>query len=204
MSVRGKRAERPASKAPADKASGVTRDINDDDLRALAANHRPKYEKALASKKAADKALQDLGKVIKADLGDNGMAIIKAMIELDTPEGEAKVKARLRAQATAMAWSSHQLGTQILLDLDSPDRTPAVDRAYDEGKAASMGGKSKKPPYDPSTPQYAKWMEGYDKDQERRAMSLKKPDDDKKDVRPRFLQDKEKQQAAEKKPEPVH
>ncbi len=195
--VAGKRAEssKPRGAAP-------PREITDDDLRALAANQRPRYEKALAAKKAADKALKDVGKLIKADLGDNGLAIIKAMIELDTPEGESKVKARVSAQATALSWSSHQLGTQILLALEEPDRTPAVDRAFDEGKQASMSGKPRKPGYDPSTPQYASYMEGYDKDQERSAKTIGRgnPDNPERDVRPRFMQENDKS----KKPETVN
>ena len=194
--MRGKRAEPASPKAP---PKGAVREINDDDLRALAANHRPKFEKALANKKAADKALQDLGKLIKADLGDTGLAIIKAMIELDTPEGEAKVKARVAAQATALKWQSHELGTQILLALDEPDRTPAVDRAFEEGKKASLEGKPRKPSYDPSTPQYASYMAGYDKDQERSAQTIGrgKPDDGTKDLRPRHLRELDEQRKAE-------
>ncbi len=197
--VAGKRSE-PSKPKGAPPTKGAVREITDDDLRALAANQRPKYEKALAAKKAADKALQDIGKLIKSDLGDNGLAIIKAMIELDTPEGEAKVKARVSAQATAMAWSSHQLGTQILLALGEPDRTPAVDRAFDEGKSDSMWNKPRKPSYDPSTPQYASYMAGYDKDQERLAGKIGRGNDDERDVRPRFMQENDKT----KKPETVN
>lgn len=202
--MRGKAADKPAPKPK----GGAARTITDDDLKALAIQNRPFYEAALDKKKKADKALKDVGKTIKADLGDQGLAIIKAMIELDTPEGEARVKAKLRAQATALAWTSNQLGTQILMDLDTPDRTPAADRAYDEGKTASMANKPRKPSYAPETEQYRRYMAGYDADQTVRASKLGRGNDDgDKDLRPRNLQERARERAAEagaKTPETVN
>jgi hypothetical protein len=52
------------------------------------------------------------------------------------------------------------MGAQLDM-FSEPDRTPATDRAYDEGKQASMENRQGKPPYDPSLPQHQKWLEGY-------------------------------------------
>ena len=81
--------------------------LSDDNLRALAINHKGAYERSLASKKAADAALRNCCKKIKAELGDSGVAIIKAMVELDSDEGEAVVMERIRAQAKAARWSGY-------------------------------------------------------------------------------------------------
>lgn len=201
-------AAKPAPKKPAAKKSAAkksaapsngTTELRDEELRALAFNHKGLYERALAAKKAKDADLRNACKKIKADLGDSGVSIIKAMIELDSPEGEAAVRARIRTQATAARWAGLPVGTQVELSLGEPDRTPAVDRAFDEGKRASMENKPRKPPYDPSVPQYAKWLEGFAHHQECLAAKIGRGNDDK-DVRPRHLQQMEADRKADAKP----
>ena len=41
------------------------------------------------------------------------------------------------------------------------DRTPAVDMAFDEGVRDATENKAAKPGYDPSTPQHARYLEGF-------------------------------------------
>lgn len=179
--------------------SNGTAELRDDELRALAINHKGLFERALAAKKAKDADFRNCCKKIKAELGDTGVAIIKAMVELDSQEGEAAVIARIRAQARAARWSGLPVGTQIELSLGEPDRTPAVDRAYDEGKQASMGHKECKPPYSPDTEQYRKWMEGFHEHQKELSSKIGrgKADNDNKDVRPRHLQQRDAERRAE-------
>lgn len=97
-------------------------------------------------------------------------------IQLETAELEAKAKARIARQLVIARYVGSSLGAQLDLFLE-PDRTPAVDRAYDEGAAASMRGEAAKPGYDPSTPQHAQYMEGYHADQAKRVQGgIKKLD----------------------------
>jgi len=53
----------------------------------------------------------------------------------------------------------HQLGRQT--EMFDEDRTPAEDRAYQEGHAAGMLRKENQPPYDPTTPQGQAWQKGF-------------------------------------------
>ena len=178
-------------RAAAEPSNG-TNELRDDELRALAINHKGLFERALAAKKAKDADFRNCCKKIKAELGDSGVATIKAMVELDSDEGEAAVMERIRAQAKAARWSGLPVGTQIELQLSEPDRTPAVDRARDEGIKASMGQKPCKPPYSPDTEQYRMWMEGYHGHQKELSTKIGRgKGDDDKDVRPAFLQQRE-------------
>lgn len=180
------------------KSKSNTGIVNDDDLRALALNnHKPAYERSLAAKKKADAAFKNACKLIKAELGPTGVTIIKAMVELDTPEGEAAVTDRIRAQATAAKWAGLPIGAQIELQLGEPDRTPAVDRARDEGKKASMENKPRKSGYAAETPQHAAWMDGYNEHQGTLAAKLGTGNGDKKDPRPRHLRERDAEQAVE-------
>ena len=197
MSKKSKAKSTPRKPKISTEPSNGTAELRDDELRALAINHKGLFERALAAKKAKDADFRNCCKKIKAELGDSGVAIIKAMVELDSAEGEAAVIERIRAQAKAARWAGLPIGTQIELQLAEPDRTPAVDRARDEGTAASMGSKPCKPPYSPDTEQYRKWMEGFHEHQATLAEKIGRGKDDEKDVRPTFLQRREAERAAE-------
>jgi hypothetical protein len=64
----------------------------------------------------------------------------------------------------AARWVGSGIGAQLDLFVQ-PNRTPAAERAYDEGKQASMENKPRKPPYDPSTTQFRSWMKGFNEHQ---------------------------------------
>lgn len=189
--------KKSAPKSKPNVPSNGTTELRDDEMRALALNNKGLYERKLKVKKEADAALRNACKQIKAELGDSGVTIIKAMIELDSPEGEIAVLARIRAQAKAARWNGLPVGTQVELALSEPDRTPAVDRAFDEGKQASMSKGPRKPPYDPSTPQYKSWMDGYSAHQDTLAAKIGRGKGDETDVRPRHLQQLENGRKAE-------
>jgi hypothetical protein len=146
--------------------------LNDDELRTLAFQHRDRYSSALAKKKAADANFKAICKMAKAEMGDGAVDIIKDLIALEDPEGEANLRARLKRQADAMRWAGLPLGTQIEFALGEVDRTPAVDRAFDEGKKQSAENQPAKPPYDPSTPQYRAYLDGYAEHQASLAATL--------------------------------
>jgi hypothetical protein len=156
----GASAEKPKPKAAAPAGIGDNK-LTDDELRTLAFQHRDKYAKALAKKKIADADLKDVCKKAKAEMGAGAVEVIKDLIALEDPEGEATMRAELARRADAMRWAGLPLGTQLAMQLAEPDRTPSVDRAFDEGKKMSAEGLPAKPPFDPSTPQYRAFMEGY-------------------------------------------
>jgi hypothetical protein len=144
-------------------------ELTDDELRALALQHKHNYEGALAKKKRADADFKNACKVAETD----GITVdqIKTMIACDTPEGEAKERAEIASTLQAAAWAGSPMGTQLQM-FNEPDRTPSVDRAFDEGKKQSMEGKPAKPPHAPETEQYRSYMAGYQDDQTRRASML--------------------------------
>jgi hypothetical protein len=164
--VPGASAEKPA---PAEIGHNG---MNDDEARTLAFQHRDKYVRALAGKKKADADFKNVCKSAKAEMGNGAVDIIKDLIALQDPEGEATIRADLQRRADAMRWAGLPLGAQIELALGEVDRTPGVDRAFDEGKKASAENKPAQPPHDPSTPQYRAWMDGYSEHQTTLAAKL--------------------------------
>lgn len=132
--------------------------LTDDESRALFLRDIAKYEDALKVKKAADADLRNVGKVIKSD----GFTLdqVKTAIAVRTPEGDAKERTKIRQALQAAVWAGVPLGTQLGM-FDDPDRTPAVDRAYDEGKLAGMEGRTRRPPYSPELAQHDRWLTGW-------------------------------------------
>jgi len=180
-----KKAARDAVKAPkqakaakppkAAKAGKGHNQPDEDQRRALFLNDLAKRKRLLEAKDAAVAALRNHAKSVKAD-GNHTIKQLDIAIRMQTPDGEAAVRELIAGHITAAKWIGSPIGTQFAFDLD--DRTPAVDRARDEGKQASMQNQPCKPGYDPSTPQYAAYMEGYQEDQVRIASGIKPLDDD--------------------------
>ncbi len=144
---------------------------NPDDIREAFLVHRGTWNQLTAAQKALDKRWTDAKAALKAD----GYKVIHMQIADDlagSPKQEAKVHAAVHDRLQVAQWVGHPMGAQLDL-FAQPNRTPAVDRARDEGKQASMENKPCKPSYDPSTPQYQSYMEGYQEDQARIASGIK-------------------------------
>lgn len=184
-----------------DEANGVghnSGDLSDVDRKALTFQHKRLYEKALAAKKAADADFKNACKLARAELGDDGVVLIKDMIALESDDGEEKIKAAIDRQRRAAEYMGLPLGAQLTL-FDEPDRTPAVDRARAEGQRDGMQGKSLANPYAPELEQHSAYAEGWHAGQ--KAIFNIKPMQDaagEDDPRPRFLKEKD----AELPPEP--
>lgn len=147
------------AKTKTDNPRGVTGDnstLTVDQKRALHFNHKKLYEDALKVKKAADKAMLDVGKLIKSEGGS--VKLIKQAIKMDSPEGEAEIRADIEATLEIARFEGSAMGHQMQLLMDPP----AVDVAFDKGKIAGLKALPRKPPYDSSVPQYKRWFEGYD------------------------------------------
>jgi hypothetical protein len=152
------RKPKDGAKPAAPKQTAET--ISDDQLYSLTEQHRQKYEVVLEVKKKANKALIDLGKIIKSDLGAKGLQDIKDLIELSTPEGEAAMKAEMERQVRVMRWMNIPIGSQGALFGDA-DRTPLTERAFNEGKRQGLAGEPVSNPHHHTTEAARKYDEGF-------------------------------------------
>ena len=160
---RAAKAPKADPKTPAPQVAGAN--SVDRDMQNLARVHRDKYVQLRAAQLKASAAMKNLGKTIKAD----GLTLrqIKLMVELSTPEGEAAFKSLVANDLLAAQWQGAAIGAQLQLFIE-PDRTPAVDIAYEQGIQDAMDAKSAISPYDPSVPQHTEYLRGYSDEQERR------------------------------------
>jgi ribosome modulation factor len=140
-------------------------ELTDDEARALLLQHKRHYQEALATKKAADAAFKNVCKKAKAECGDDAVADIKDAIALSELGGQLALEAEVARKHRIARWMGLPIGAAPLL-FDVVDRRPAVDVAYDRGKAAGMAGETAQPPHDPSVPQYQRWLEGWHDGQE--------------------------------------
>jgi hypothetical protein len=140
-------------------------DLTDDEKRALLLQHKRHYQEALADKKAADATLKNVCKKAKAECGKDAVADIKDAILMEEPNGRAAIEAEIERKHRIARWMGLPVGAAPSMFEDT-DRRPAVDIAYDNGKGAGMAGAVAQPPYDPSVPQYQRWMEGWHDGQE--------------------------------------
>ncbi|MFG1417198.1 hypothetical protein V5F38_05215 [Xanthobacter sp. V0B-10] len=139
--------------------------LTEEQREALFFQHKKKYEQFLAAKKKADAELKNACKLAKSEVGDDAVERIKYAIELESEEGEARLKERIARQMEVARWMGLPVGAQS--ELFGDDRTPAEDKAYAEGKRAGMAGNERRPPnYDASSPQAQAWLRGYDAGQE--------------------------------------
>lgn len=146
--------------APA-KSTHPANEISDKDRKVLFFINRKDYLEALAAQKAANARMKQVGKVIKADLGEYGLDQIKTYEKAQTPEGQAKLKARQEAERQAMAFAGVPINTQ--LDIFT-DRAPLDERAYRDGEEAGLRGDSLSNPYNEGSAEgqgYARgWHDG--------------------------------------------
>lgn len=147
--------------------------ISDDDKRVLFFMRRNDYVAALAKKKEADALLKNVGKKVKADLGDNGLRQIKLYEELRTPEGEAKFKAQRAADAQAAAWAGLPVNTQV--DMFA-DLAPLDERAFSDGEEAGLRGDTLDNPYEVNSLHGRQFEAGWQSGQAKLFEGIKKQD----------------------------
>ena len=135
--------------------SGDKPTLTDDQRRELFLHHRTKWNTWRAKRAVVD----DLADEVKADLKADGFTLkqMKIADQLADIVGEAKVKSEVSDRLQVALWIGHPLGAQLDL-FAQPDRTPSVERAFENGKTAGMEGQPRKPPHSPETPQYEQWM----------------------------------------------
>lgn len=168
-----KKATKPAAKKPkeaspkapkAEKAAKAPKPapIERDDAQeeALFHHHAPKVK---AQKDKVAKAVADLRNLYKAAKADGLEKVdFDIAFSLETPEQEAKQRAKLARVVQVAGWVGSDIGQLSFADqLGEPDRTPAADRAYQEGRRAGLQGDRAAPGYGPSTEQHRRYMAGF-------------------------------------------
>ena len=147
--------------------------LTDEQEHALCAHHALAYEKALAAKKAADAAFKNTCKLAKSE--GVPLASIKDYIELQTEEGQEKLREEIARKHKVARWAGLPVGTQANFFDEEP---PSIDRAMDDGKRAGLKGESAKPPDHLTQQQQDAWLEGHAQGQSIIAGRFQKTGDD--------------------------
>jgi len=159
--------KKPTTEAP--KATAAPRGVNpefDQEERALFLQHLPTIKRLRGLLNTANSNLRNAYKKAKAE-GAFTKADFDTAIAVETAENEARERAGIMRKLKIAKMMGSTLGNQLDL-FSEPDRTPAVDRAYDEGERDALQNIPARPSYDPSTPQYARYLEGFHAVSERR------------------------------------
>lgn len=145
------------------KAGDNSGEMSPEERRTLFLKHRTTYEAAQKKIERAKAERKKLVGVIKAD--GFTVAQVETALRLQTPKGEKAARKEIADALQAALWVGCDLAGQMDL-FKTAAFNDATDRAYDEGQQASMENKPAKPPYDPDTPNYRNWLEGYHDHQE--------------------------------------
>jgi ribosome modulation factor len=150
---------RASNAAAANETAGVGHNQpNAQETEVLFFVNRRSYLAALEAQKLANKAMKDVGKTIKADLGVNGLTMIKAYEKAQSPEGKAEIQARQEAERQAMGFAGIPINTQLdLLE----DRMPLVERAFRDGREAGLRGDTLASPYNEGSAEGQEWIRGW-------------------------------------------
>lgn len=185
-----------ARKAKADRANGTGDDEHQTAAPGMGHNgdalsEDQKIARFFSYKKrweAARLTLKNLEEEIKTEIGKKSIRDIRLSIQLDTPEGEERLKDKMEAQIRVAKWMGLPVGAQE--DMFPEDRTPAVDASRARGKRDGLAGNAYKPECDPSVPQHAAYSEGFNEGQHVLAQGFKPfpPAEEESALRPRFKQ----------------
>lgn len=134
--------------------------LSDDERQTLALDWLRKFEAADGAVKEAQLELRAITKLMKAELGKDAVKLMREMIAMRTPKGEAEIRADMERKARAARYMAAPFGNQF--ELFEKDRTPIVDRATAEGLRDGKLGASRKPDYAPQTDAYRAYMTAYD------------------------------------------
>lgn len=133
-------------------------DMSEKDRKVLFFINRNAWLEAVAAKKVADAKVKNVGKVIKADLGEYGLDQIKAYEKAQTAEGLAELKARRDADLQAMRFAGVPVNTQ--LDIFT-DRAPLDERAYSDGEEAGLRGDTLANPFNEASHEGQEYARGW-------------------------------------------
>lgn len=140
--------------------NGAATELTDEQRRALFFYHLGRVKNKKAEAESVNGELRNTYKVAKAD-GYTKKEIDFA-IRLEKADEHELMEERRRQHEIA-TWMQHPVGVQLSL-LDEPNRTPASERAEEEGFAAGSAGESCEPPFDSHEPRQA-WISGWHRGQ---------------------------------------
>ena len=146
----------------------------DEQLQALFEQHKKHYEAALAEKKKADTDFKNTCKLAKSE--GVSIADIKLAIELEEEGGEEKLREKIAANHRVARWLGLPVGTQPSF-FDDEDRTPSIDKAFNEGKRAGLKGDPCSSPHHYGTQQSQSWIDGWQEGQQVIAARFKETHD---------------------------
>ncbi len=162
---RGKKGSEPPAAEAVPGHNVGSHELTDDQKRKLAFDHADAIEKLQAQSRTLVSDIRNLYKKAKAE--GYPKKRIDRIIELRKDGGNDKLAAELADDLEIARWLALPVGTQVdLFDLSAPDRTPAVDRAFEVGKIAGMRAERPEPPYPANSPTGQSWMRGYHAGQE--------------------------------------
>lgn len=156
-----------AAKTAASPSGKVFNSELDAEEKALFLNHHlPAIRRLRELYNTANGNLRNGYKKAKAE-GDFTKADFDTAFAVETAENEAKERAAIARKLRIAKIMGSSLGAQLDMFL-MPDRTPAVDIAFQEGESDAIQNKIAKPKYDPSTEQHRKYLEGFHSVSEKR------------------------------------
>ena len=186
---RSRKAKSESKSAPA--TAPPSNELSDEQRRYLFVQQLEKLEELIAVQRAALADVRNQRKLMKTD----GFSPVRVNYALELrSKAPDEMLERERERLQTAAWLVHDVGYQANLFDDYQDRTPAVERAYDEGKIAAYESKPCRPPYDASTEQGQRWINGHRDAQANIASGFKQLETtDDGDARPRFAREREKE-----------
>lgn len=119
--------------------AGKPPELTDDQRAALTFQHKSKYEEALTKKREYARQFLQVCKLAKSELGDDAVLTIKDMIDLESEEGEAKLKSAVDRQMRAARWMGMAVGSAPSM-FEEVDRTPLEDREFARGRRDGLRG----------------------------------------------------------------
>jgi hypothetical protein len=140
--------------------------LSEDQLKSLALQHLPNYQRKLQIKKDADADVRNYAKLIKAEGGQELLDSVLFGVKIDTPEKELREQMRLQAQMRMADWLGKPIGTQAKMFEDEPVQikpSPDLKRAHMLGELAASKGEQCIPPnnFPPGTEEYNSWIDGW-------------------------------------------
>jgi len=181
MAKNGPRAT-PRTKAnvPGGKAAGKgppragdnSKNLTPDEERALFLSVRGKWQAAQNAVKVAEAKVDDV--VAEARSAGFTKKMLQIADDLVTTRGESKIKGEIGDRLKVARMIGHPMGQQYdLFEKGVAAKVATVDRAYDEGKQASMENRPAKPNDAPGTPGYEAYMRGFHDHQQTIAGGIK-------------------------------
>lgn len=169
LRVSSKKKTKPDAPGAADAGPGHNEPpvLTPNEERKLFVHHRAAWNGYQAKRKQ----VEALGKEVKNALKVDGFTIKQMKIADQFAEDDSKVKVEINDRLWVARWLGHPLGAQ--LDMFAEDRVPIADRAFEEGKQASIENRPAKPEYSPETEAFRSYMAGYHEHQRELVGGLK-------------------------------